>query len=344
MSELAFDANGEPIQFPADAEELRVRRFRNPGMRGACEVVHDRDGAPLYVPVDSSYVELRRMVDNAPGRYRLDPVDAARRVIANALPAYITISEAPRNANAANQNDERECVIRELARANADMCKTMAEKFASVMEAAAGLLRAADGAGLPRREPPPPPPAPVPVEEEEDDEDDEDDLEDDEAEKPPEIASMIAQLMPMLQMWIAAKTAEARQPAAAPVTAPIPAPAPAPAAAPVTAVGEAGAAAPAPAEQATAAPAASVPLGRIGAEEPARNAGPPTAAQQVHLLAIYNWLKPNEKKIAELAVRRMTPEVRNQWLAELSDMTVSEAVTLVRSLIAEGRPQKGGES
>src|SRR6188508_2460915 len=154
MSELAFDGSGEPIQFPAEAEELRVRRFRNPGMRGACEVVHDRDGAPLYVPVDTSYVELRRMVENTPGRYRLDPVDAARRVIASALPAYITISEAPRNANAASQNDERECVIRELARANAEMCKTMADRFASVMQAAAELLRAADGAGLPRREPP----------------------------------------------------------------------------------------------------------------------------------------------------------------------------------------------
>lgn len=34
MSELAFDSNGDPVVFPAAAEELRVRRFRNPGMRG----------------------------------------------------------------------------------------------------------------------------------------------------------------------------------------------------------------------------------------------------------------------------------------------------------------------
>ena len=329
MSELAFDANGEPIQFPAEAEELRVRRFRNPGMRGACEVVHDRDGAPLYVPIDTSYVELRRMVENAAGRYRLDPVDAARRVIPNALPAYITISEAPRNAAVAAQADERECVIRELARANADMCKTMADRFASVMQAAAELLRAADGAGLPRREPPAPPPvAPVePEEEEDDDEEDEDDAEE-AAVKSPDVASMIAQLMPMLQMWFATKTAERTQPAAAPVSAPTPAPAPAPAAAPVTVVGEAGVAAPAPAEQPT----------------PARNAGPPTAAPQVHLLAIYNWLKPDEKNSAEVAVRHMTPEVRNQWLAEMGDLTVTEAVAVVRSLIQQGRPQKGVES
>jgi hypothetical protein len=199
-----------------------------------------------------------------------------------------------------------------------------------------------------RDRPRPPPPPPAPVEEEEDDEEeeaeDDDDLEDDEAERPPDVASMIGQLMPMLQMWLATRAAERSQPAAAPVTAPTPAPEPAPAAAPVTAVGEAGAAAPAPAEHPTAAPATSVPLGRIGVEAPARNARPPTAAQQVHLLAIYNGLKPDEKKIAELAVRHMAPEVRNDWLGELGAMTVPDAVTLVRSLIHDGRPQEGGET
>ena len=141
MSELAFDANGDPITFPADAEELRVRRFRNPGMRGACEVVHERDGAPLYVPVDTSYVEFRSLVDGVPGRYRLDPVDAARRVIANSLPAYITITEPVRNAAMFGSADDRESVIRELARANAEMTRTIADRFASVMQAAADLLR-----------------------------------------------------------------------------------------------------------------------------------------------------------------------------------------------------------
>jgi hypothetical protein len=114
MSELAFDANGEPIAFPAEAEELRVRRFRNPGMRGACEVVHDRDGAPLYVPVDTGYVEFRKLVDGVPGRYRLDPTDSARRVIANSMPAYVTLTDGARSQAASGGGEDRECVIREL--------------------------------------------------------------------------------------------------------------------------------------------------------------------------------------------------------------------------------------
>jgi hypothetical protein len=204
MSELAFDANGEPITFPAEGEELRVRRFRNPGMRGACEVVHDRDGAPLYVPVDMSYVEFRALVDAVPGRYRLDPVDAGRRVIPNTMPAYVTISEPARNVFASGLTDDREAVIRELARANAEMTRTIADRFAGVMQAAAELLRAADGAGLPRREPI----APVKVEPSGNDDGEDDDDEDDDDDVSPDIASLISQLLPMIQMWLAARTAE----------------------------------------------------------------------------------------------------------------------------------------
>src|SRR6185503_13012857 len=188
MSELAFDGNGEPIAFPAEAEELRVRRFRNPGMRGACEVVHDRDGAPLYAPIDVGYVEFRKLVDGVPGRYRLDPVDSARRVIPSSTPAYITISEAARPQFAAGGVDDRDCVIRELARANADMTKTIADRFASVMQAAADLLRAADGAGLPRREPA----AAAQVEPDLEEEDDELEDEEDDDDESPDIAALIA--------------------------------------------------------------------------------------------------------------------------------------------------------
>jgi len=39
MSELAFDKDGEPIEQHEECEVWRVRRFRNPGMRGTCETV-----------------------------------------------------------------------------------------------------------------------------------------------------------------------------------------------------------------------------------------------------------------------------------------------------------------
>ena len=357
MSELAFDANGDPITFPAEAEELRVRRFRNPGMRGACEVVHDRDGSPLYVAVDAGYVEFRKVVDGVPGRYRLDPVDASRRVIANSTPAYITITEAARSAATTTASDERDSVIRELARANADMTKTIADRFASVMQAAADLLRAADGAGLPKREPA----APAPV----DDRDEEDeDLDDDEEDAAPDVASLVAQILPTIQMWLATRAApSAVPPAAASASAPLPAPAPAPAAAPVMASGEAAAAAgvvaPAGAagstvqvepatvastQTAAAGAEAVAPTAVAGAAE-ARNAGAtPSPAQTAHLLAIHGELSPEEKRVAQLVVTRMQPELRAQWIAELSGMTVKQAVELVRSMIPTLRGGKESDS
>jgi hypothetical protein len=60
----------------------------------------------------------------------------------------------------------------------------MVERFSNVMQATADVLRAADGAGLPRREPPPPPRRPAP-DDEEDEEDDDQDEDDDESEPVP---------------------------------------------------------------------------------------------------------------------------------------------------------------
>jgi len=364
MSELAFDANGDPITFPAEAEELRVRRFRNPGMRGACEVVHDRDGTPLYVPVDTSYVDFRAQVDGVPGRYRLDPVDAGRRVIANSLPAYVTLTEPARSTAVPCSADDRDSVIRELARANAEMTRTIADRFASVMQAAADLLRAADGAGLPRREPAPP--AQV-----EDGDDQHDDDEADEHDGSPDIASLIAQILPTIQMWLATRAAEksaAAPPAAVSVSAPVPPPAPAPAAATPIGTGETDAAAgrepgatyapPAAGPSSASSPTAAAAPESIASKETVtrtssgapegevRNASPPawSVAQTAHLLAIYAGLSPDEKRIAQLVVARMTPEVRAGWLDELSVLTVDQAVELVRSMIPRGQHRKEGDS
>ena len=84
MSELAYDLNGEPITLPASAQWWRVRRFRNPGMRGAPEVVTDRDGAPLVLPIDTAFTDFREEVDGVSGRYRLDPLDERRKVVPDA--------------------------------------------------------------------------------------------------------------------------------------------------------------------------------------------------------------------------------------------------------------------
>lgn len=84
MSELAFDMNGDPIVLPAHAQYWRVRRFRSPGSRGAPEVVTTRDGGPLILPIDVGFIEFKEIVENVPGRYRLDPIDDKRKIISNA--------------------------------------------------------------------------------------------------------------------------------------------------------------------------------------------------------------------------------------------------------------------
>jgi hypothetical protein len=66
--------------------------------------------------------------------------------------------------------DSRDAIIRDLAQINADMVRTIAERFGNVMQATADVLRAADGAGLPRRQPPPP--APPPAQDDDDEADD----------------------------------------------------------------------------------------------------------------------------------------------------------------------------
>lgn len=325
MSELAFDKDGEPMEFDPEAELLRVRRFRNPGMRGTCETVRNDEGAPLYVSPDTTYLELKKMVGGVAGYYRLDQCDDRRNLIADAQPAYVSISEGHRNSSAMAADDTRDVVIRELVRANSEMCRTMAEQFSDVMKATAEILRAADGAGLPRREPAP---APAVVEEEKDN--DAEDEDDDEVDPQSHVWSLIEEMIPTIKMWIAAKVAERSAPpppAATPAPAPVaPTPVPAPAAARSSA----------PAQSSVAAGVSPASSSTTAATEPApaetRNAAP-TPEQWVHLLAIREKLSPREAGIAEAVVTRMTPDLRAQWLAELSALSVDQAVEIVRSMI-----------
>lgn len=303
MSELAFDSNGDPVAFPAAAEELRVRRFRNPGMRGACEVVRDQDGTPIYVPVDTGYAEFLSVVERVPGRYRLDPVDAERRVMGDAVPAYVMVSD-PRTAG--SRGGERDEVIRELVRANVDMARTMTEKFADVMQAAADLLRAADGAGLPRRQPQVEPAPRNAAVVDDDDREDEDLEEKDEAEESPELNAMIAQLLPTLQMWLASRIAAA-QPAPAVAVTTVAPPDPEPMALPAD----------------------------VPAKEVARSTGVPTAAQQAQLFAVYQQLEPADQGVVQAAVVAMTPEMRAVWMKELCGMKSAEGLAVVRSLLPD---------
>jgi hypothetical protein len=316
MSELAYDVNGEPISLPASAQFWKVRRFRNPGMRGAPEIATDRDGAPLLPPIDCSYVEFRELVDAQPGRYRLDPLDERRKVVPNVPAAYVTISEPLRNSSlGGGAVDERDLVIRDLVRAHVEMVKTMSERFSSMMEAGASLLRAADGAGITARKPPEPAPEP---EEEEDDEEEEDA----EGDEPSDLVQLLKEVMPMIQMYLATKLGGVDFPGAPNVpppnhTAPPPT-VPTPPPPPISAVPPPATATPASAPTSSATPARNVDM-------------TPTPAQMSHITAVQAQLTPAERKIAMTVAMRMPPEARAQWFASLCSRSVDEAAALIRS-------------
>jgi hypothetical protein len=200
MSELAFDKEGNPFRFSRRTKKLRPRRWKNAGQRGTCAAVLDADGEQVFIDPDAEFVELRAAVGNVPGFYRLDQCDESGAPVEDAPPAYVSI-ESPRHAALIGEADPRDAIIRDLAQINADVTRTIAERFSNVMQAAADILRAADAAGLPRREPPPPapPPPPPPAPNyEEDDEDDGDDGDDERGPAPP--VSPFGPLQPLVEM------------------------------------------------------------------------------------------------------------------------------------------------
>ena len=330
MSELAYDVNGEPISLPASAQLWKVRRFRNPGMRGAPEIVIDREGAPLLLPIDCSFVDFRELVDAQPGRYRLDPLDERRKVVSSVAAAYVTLNEPLRNSTPhGGPADERDLVIRDLVRAHVDMVKTMSERFSSMMEAGASLLRAADAAGITTRKPPESPPPPE--DEDEDDEEEDEDEEDDEDEKPSDMVELLKQVMPMIQMYLATKMGGVDFPGA-PSIPTVPA-APSSALNTTAPFTVSAPSAPAPA-QASATPAAVPPpavTASVGATAP-RNVDPtPTPSQMAHVASVQAKLTPAEARIAMAAAMRMPAEARAQWFAELCARSVDDAVALIRA-------------
>jgi hypothetical protein len=76
---------------------------------------------------------------------------------------------------------------------------------------------------------------------------------------------------------------------------------------------------------------------------PRNTALSPTPEQWEHLHAVRERLTPKERAIAENAIMRMDTDVLVQYLAELSALSVEEAVTSIRSMIAKLRPTRGTE-
>jgi len=343
-SELAFNANGEPFAVPEDVTGWRVKRLR--GGRGAPELVYAREGGPLVLGIDAGMDELREAVDVS-GRYRLDAVDDDGKAVANVPPSYVQVTVAPRNSSmpepaAATALASTDHVVRELAHANAEMmrqhtalakehtelAKVVATQQPELMRAAAEILRAADGAGLPRREP-------MAY-----DDDHDEDLEDDQPEAAARPAfnliAAIQEAKPLLAM-LGVNTD--RFLAACGVRVPT-------AAKPNTAPGGSPQVAPQPRRAVAASTPKHEPTHAANHEQTAPTSEPEpflAADPNAHVLAIQAQLAPEERAFVQSAMQQLTPADLIEWRDRLAQMPVEEAVAEIRAEI-EKRKQTSEEN
>jgi hypothetical protein len=308
MSELAYNINGEGFEPPETATGWRVRRMKQ---RGAPEVVYGKEGLPLIIPIEADLAELRRHVDAA-GRFRLDPVDDRGRNVEGAQPAYVVVphkvdEDGEAIAPVVVARSAQDTVVAEAMRLNTELAKSVIDRFPEMMTAAAELLRAADGAGIPAR-------LPRAVEPEEDEEDD------DAVPQPPSspgfemINTLIAQVVPIVINGLMSKkmnlasVVDWRR---------------------------------AHATGAQEKQAASVPALEIATETPATEAAAPAqplppidAKTMMHFVAIQSALKPDEAALAKQLAAELSPAEMRAWFDELSKLDVPQAVQKIRVLLA----------
>lgn len=298
---LAFNVHGEPFEIPATATMWRVRRVKP---KGAPEVVYGRDGAPLLLGIGADVEDLKR--ENVePGRYRLDAVDDNQRPVLDVAPAYVLLhGETKATSRAAADRDqvllEALRLTSEAMRAQTELARVVVEKFPAMMESAAVLLRAADGAGLPARQP-------MAIVDDDDDKDDDDDQDDGHhqaaAPAPPapvapgaDVTTVIAQMLPAVLAAFAGKNAAPSGAAPERSTAP-----------------------------------------RSAETKPDSSAVSPAAMS--HFLAIQQELTPPERTLAKALVSELAPEHRRSWLGGLAAMQVPDAADRVRALL-HSEPRK----
>jgi hypothetical protein len=308
MSELAFNLNGDPFEVPANAAGWRVRRMKQ---KGAPEVVYGRNGTPLVLPIEADLDDVRNEV-GAPGRYRLDPVDESNRPINGASAGYVFV-HAEQHAPAVTQSSRSEPsdnIIIEAMRMNAEIARSVVDRFPQMVEAAATLLRAADGAGLPKREP-----------RDQDFEDDDDEDESNETVAKPaglDLPALFAQLAPVLTMLMnknkldVASVIDWRK--AAPDAKKLP-------------------------PKSERAPRPEGPGDATASTTDAKAAAttelPPIPPEMMaHFIAIQAALKPDEAALARQVASDLTPVELHSWVQELGKLTVPQAVQKIRVLIS----------
>jgi hypothetical protein len=175
-AELAWSAQGDPVEVPATAVGWRVRKC--PPRGGALERVNTVDqSAPLVVPVECSYKGFCEAVGQVAGKYRLDATDERGAIVGN-TPAYATVGGASASSSAGNSDEALSNALTKtletverlaktntdameriegLAKANGDVMervtKELSAQLSTMVTAAAKLIEAADNAGITTRPP-----------------------------------------------------------------------------------------------------------------------------------------------------------------------------------------------
>ncbi|MBV8758196.1 MAG: hypothetical protein JO257_12995 [Deltaproteobacteria bacterium] len=316
MSELAFNANGDSFDVPATVTGWRVRRMKP---RGAPELVYGRDGRPLTVPVESEIEDLREAA-GTPGKYRLDPINDDGKCVEGVPPAYVQVVKPERNASegaiALASPAPIDDAVREAMRLNTELAKSVIDRFPEMMTAAAELLRAADGAGLPRR---------APRDTDDQDEDDDTDAALATASSPgfEFINNLVAQVIPIVITslaggkkmnlssvldWRKASAEGAQKKASAPAL-----------------------------DVTTASESAT-------AHAQTTSAMPPLDPKTMsHFIAIQSALAPSEAALARQVAAELSPAELRAWIDELSALSVPDAVAKVRTMLG-GASKDGGAS
>lgn len=333
MSELAFNVNGDSFEVPPSVVAWRVRRMKP---RGAPELVYGRDGRPLQIGVEADIDELREAVETL-GRYRLDPLTEDGKIAEGVPAAYVQVV-ATRDGGggpttpAVRESGDGDSLAREAIRANAEIAKAVIERFPAMMDAAARLVEAADGAGIAARRPAiTPPQVDAGHADAADDASDDAEADDAEADDAPtagfDLNALVAQVMPVvvgklmnggldlaaMLDWRKAKPAGDGAPMHKARRAPNISDAPVDASA-----------------REVSTPASTPP------DKPPTNHATPalTAAQMVHFLAIQNALGERDAAMARAIAAELSPDERSAWLAELAALPVPDAVAKIRAVLA----------
>ncbi len=344
MSELAFNINGDSFEFTDDVTDLRAKRLKP---RGAPELVYGRDGRPVTVSVNATIEELRDAVGGVVGKYRLDPLNADGKLVEGCPAAYIQIvppsgEPAPAVLAPTPVASEAESVVRDVVRVNADLARTVISTFPAMMDSAARLIAAADGAGISRRRP-----HIIDVSDESSDGDDGDETEDSSDAAPTRPAgldanALIAQFAPMVAMGIMngkfdlsklgelfdwRKAAAAGKRAATEKTA-------ARAATGTTSASNASARSASSAEAKVRTTSAASTAAAPNDDSDDNGALPPLdPAAMAHFLAIQSALGADEAAMAREVASTLSPRELRAWMSELRTMSVPDAVAAIRKHI-----------